>query len=583
MGAALTLKFTGTVTRASLMSPGAVTHQYNMNQRALNLRVLVGAGEVTVMMPPPGGRVALAGWHMLFLLNGDIPCTEAVWVKLTHAAEVGTMQYPTTPLVHNLNLIPDISTGFESLSSVSWVGAVFGTAAAQFNMRDLTAGRTGNYGASVKVTQPGAQLWHVQLASNRVTLKAGTSYSASAWVRCSAEKARIKLSFIQDGTFRTLSTMEVGLDAANTWQQIKLEDVGILTAGAYFYSIDVGTAQTGSVYHIDDIIVGDATMVWTGFETPVTLPSPVTWQPLPNGLLTAASFNFESMPSPYVMAAFTGSVATALTHDAAASGPGLTGQHGLTVTVTTPGTAQWHVQVVGPFVALTAGKSYGAWLQIKASADVTLGVSWAQEGTFQQLPGTAKQFLAVSEWQLVHVPAAVPAAAGQYRLQVDMGMVPAGTVISIDNIVVWDMSVPQTDAAYLPAGAANKVGGGPALPPSFDPVVEDFYNPAYLVGAASDGSNTGVTTSGATAGGSSSSEDGSSKNAAAAAPSSPVPDATAVEKLTSSSPAGSEALKDQSPSPGYSAAAGVRCGVWSVALAAGVSALLLWASSCPGL
>lgn len=114
VGAALTLNFTGTVTRASLMSPTAVTHQLNMNQRAFNLRVVINKDEITVFMPPPGGRVAPAGWYMLFLLNGDVPCTEAVWVKLTNVAEAGDGKYPSTPLVHNLNPIADISTGFES-------------------------------------------------------------------------------------------------------------------------------------------------------------------------------------------------------------------------------------------------------------------------------------------------------------------------------------------------------------------------------------------------------------------------------------------------------------------------------------
>ena len=572
MGAALTLKFTGSVTRASLLSPGAVTHQYNMNQRALNLRVLVSGDEATVFMPPPGGRVAPAGWYMLFLLNGDIPCTEAVWVKLTHAAEAGNVNYPTTPLVHNLKLVTDISTGFEGLSSVTWAGVTYGGAAADFKMRDTAAAWTGSYGASFKVTTPGAQLWHVQLVSNRVTLKAGTSYSASAWVRSSVDKARIKLSFLQDGTFRTLSTMEVGL-TANTWQQIVLEDVGVLTAGAYFCSVDAGTAEKDTVYHIDDILVGDATMVWSGFETPATLPSPATWYPLPNGLVTAASFNFEAVQSPYVMASFTGSVATAVTRDAAATGPGLTGQYGLTVTVATPGTAQWHVQVIGPFVPLAAGKSYGAWFQIKSSADITLGVSWVQDGVFQQLPGTAKQFVAGPEWLLVRVAAAVPAVAGQYRLQIDMGTVPAGSVISIDNIVVWDMSVQQTDAAYLPAGAAAAA----ALPPSFDPVTDDLYNPAYLVGPSSDvtTSNTGGSTvpvgstSSSSVGSSSSNVAGSSKSDAAAA-AGPVADASAAEKLTSSSPAAAGSFAAQGPPPGYSAAAGVRCNLWSLALAAGV-------------
>ncbi|GBF91347.1 hypothetical protein Rsub_04087, partial [Raphidocelis subcapitata] len=85
MGGAVTASYEGAADGAVLMTPGAVTHQLNMNMRSIRLEVAANApGEMTVVLPPPGGRVAPPGWYMLFLLNGDLPSVRAEWVQLTN-------------------------------------------------------------------------------------------------------------------------------------------------------------------------------------------------------------------------------------------------------------------------------------------------------------------------------------------------------------------------------------------------------------------------------------------------------------------------------------------------------------------
>uniref|UniRef100_A0A383W832 Uncharacterized protein n=1 Tax=Tetradesmus obliquus TaxID=3088 RepID=A0A383W832_TETOB len=81
-GATLTVSYTGTVTGAVLMAPAAVTHQNNMNQRAVKLVVVSNAAGVVALRMPPNQYVMQPGWHMLFLMNGDVPCTQASWIRL---------------------------------------------------------------------------------------------------------------------------------------------------------------------------------------------------------------------------------------------------------------------------------------------------------------------------------------------------------------------------------------------------------------------------------------------------------------------------------------------------------------------
>ncbi|KAF6264286.1 hypothetical protein COO60DRAFT_1660326 [Scenedesmus sp. NREL 46B-D3] len=92
-GASLDVTYTGNVTGAVLMTPAAVTHQNNMNQRAIRLVVVSNSGGAVVLRMPPSQYITAPGWHMLFLMNGDVPCLQASWLWLRYfTGETGQYQ-----------------------------------------------------------------------------------------------------------------------------------------------------------------------------------------------------------------------------------------------------------------------------------------------------------------------------------------------------------------------------------------------------------------------------------------------------------------------------------------------------------
>lgn len=55
-----------------------------MMQRVIFLKTFdITNSSVTVEMPPAKARVANPGYHMLWILDGDVPCKEAAWIKLS--------------------------------------------------------------------------------------------------------------------------------------------------------------------------------------------------------------------------------------------------------------------------------------------------------------------------------------------------------------------------------------------------------------------------------------------------------------------------------------------------------------------
>jgi len=73
----------GAIAEVVLMSPGAVTHGFNQNQRYVGC-VITGTTATTVdATAPPDGNIAPPGYYLLFLVDHDRVPSIAKWIRLT--------------------------------------------------------------------------------------------------------------------------------------------------------------------------------------------------------------------------------------------------------------------------------------------------------------------------------------------------------------------------------------------------------------------------------------------------------------------------------------------------------------------
>jgi hypothetical protein len=73
----------GAIVEVVLMSPGAVTHAFNQNQRYVGC-VITGATATTVdATTPPNGNIAPPGYYLLFLVDHDRVPSMAKWIRLS--------------------------------------------------------------------------------------------------------------------------------------------------------------------------------------------------------------------------------------------------------------------------------------------------------------------------------------------------------------------------------------------------------------------------------------------------------------------------------------------------------------------
>lgn len=73
----------GAILEVVLMSPGAVTHAFNQNQRYVGC-VITGTTATTISATaPPNGNIAPPGWYLLFLVDHDRVPSVAKWIRLT--------------------------------------------------------------------------------------------------------------------------------------------------------------------------------------------------------------------------------------------------------------------------------------------------------------------------------------------------------------------------------------------------------------------------------------------------------------------------------------------------------------------
>ncbi|KAI8468211.1 MAG: hypothetical protein J3K34DRAFT_523112 [Monoraphidium minutum] len=459
MGAPLTLTYTGAVTHAVIAAPAAVTHQTNMNQRVIKLaNIANGGGSITVTMPPAGGLVAPPGWYMLFLMNGDIPCRMATWVRLTHAGAGAPAAAPAR--VAPGALVASTSTTFEpGASGAAFAGGAYLGAAAAF---DFAAGGPAAYsgaaGASVTITTPGTATWHIQIFGPYIPLSAAKTYTAHLQIRASAT-ARVTATWLRDGDFLPFGTTSFQVDSVFKDFRRALYNLAPPAAGNYHLQFEFGLAPAGTVFYIDDVQVFDTTLPPSPNPLPPvngggggggggTLPPPPPPAEQPAGaLMPAISEDFSgAAPYNYSLAQFAGAAATASFAGGAA-----------TVTVTTIGTASWNLQLTSAFVPFSAAASYSLRFRASAAAPgggpVSINVLFLREGSFALL-GLRTFVLSGTAAVIELSPPLPPPTDGNYHVQIEFGLAPVGTVLTFDDFAVYSGALPP-----LTTGGTGGTGG----------------------------------------------------------------------------------------------------------------------------
>ena len=73
----------GAIAEVVLMSPGAVTHGFNQNQRYVGCAITGRTATEVQATAPPDGKIAPPGWYLLFIVDNDRIPSAAVWIRLT--------------------------------------------------------------------------------------------------------------------------------------------------------------------------------------------------------------------------------------------------------------------------------------------------------------------------------------------------------------------------------------------------------------------------------------------------------------------------------------------------------------------
>ena len=71
----------GSIARAVLVRPGAVTHSFNVDQRIVGLETAAQSANSIEVRPPQDSAQAPRGWYMLFLISDQGTPSEAGWVQ----------------------------------------------------------------------------------------------------------------------------------------------------------------------------------------------------------------------------------------------------------------------------------------------------------------------------------------------------------------------------------------------------------------------------------------------------------------------------------------------------------------------
>jgi plastocyanin len=73
----------GAIAEVVLMSPGAVTHAFNQNQRWVGCAITGTSATAVTATAPPDGTIAPPGWYLLFLVDHDRSPSTGAWIRLT--------------------------------------------------------------------------------------------------------------------------------------------------------------------------------------------------------------------------------------------------------------------------------------------------------------------------------------------------------------------------------------------------------------------------------------------------------------------------------------------------------------------
>lgn len=71
------------ITEAILMRPGAVTHGFNMSQRAVQCTITGGTATSIALQAPPNSNVGPPGWYLLFILDANRFPSVGRWIRLS--------------------------------------------------------------------------------------------------------------------------------------------------------------------------------------------------------------------------------------------------------------------------------------------------------------------------------------------------------------------------------------------------------------------------------------------------------------------------------------------------------------------
>jgi plastocyanin len=72
-----------TIAEVVLISPGAVTHGFNQNQRSVGCTIAGSTANTVIATAPPDGTIAPPGYYLLFLIDSDRSPSTGVWIRLT--------------------------------------------------------------------------------------------------------------------------------------------------------------------------------------------------------------------------------------------------------------------------------------------------------------------------------------------------------------------------------------------------------------------------------------------------------------------------------------------------------------------